>query len=169
MKPWMTNNQIEIIKSYLKPSDIVLEYGIGGSTLYFSKYVKKYLSIEHDFDWFEKIKNNYKLAKNIELHYCKPNNEIDLPVWIGKENDFLDYINYVDKLNYKIYNKVLIDGRARKFCAKKILNYINEYSLVFFHDFFERERYHDILNYYKIINEDKNNGKNPSLVVLRKN
>jgi len=40
---------------------------------------------------------------------------------------------------------------------------------VFFHDFFERERYHDILNYYKIINEDKNNGKNPSLVVLRKN
>lgn len=165
MKPWMHDDQIEIIKSYLFKNHTMLEYGSGGSTFHFSKFVKKYISIEHDENWFNKLKEN-KIKENVELHLCKPNNKIKLPVWIGKEEDFLNYINLVDELSYKHYDIVLIDGRARKFCAKKILNYINENSIVFVHDYFERERYHEIENYYYLINEHRD--AKQSLAVFKK-
>lgn len=163
MKPWMFEKQIKIIESYLSEKHIMLEYGAGGSTFHFSKFVQKYVSIEHDENWYEKLKN---LPKNVEAYLCKPNNEIKLPVWIGEEKDFLNYINFIEKISYKHYDVILIDGRARKFCAKKILNYINENSVVFVHDYFERKRYHEIENYYYLINEHKD--AKQSLAVFKK-
>lgn len=165
MNPWMSSKQIDLIKSYLLSNYIMLEYGAGGSTLFFSKFVDKYISIEHDASWIEKIKNNLIEPSNIQIHHCATNNPIQLPVWQGSEEDFKNYINYVDEIQYKKYDAVLIDGRARLYCAKKILNYIDDQSIVFFHDFFERPRYHDVLKYYKIIDQDN---ENPSLVVLKK-
>ena len=43
----------EIVKSeeYLNDKDKVLEWGAGGSTLYFSNIVSSYVSIEHDKLW----------------------------------------------------------------------------------------------------------------------
>ena len=149
----MPENQIQIIKKYLKESNIMLEYGAGGSTLYFAQYVNKYISIEHDYEWIEKIKHLENFSKNIELYYCQPNNPIKLPVWRGSFADFKDYINYIDNLPYKKYDIVLIDGRARQYCAEKVLNFIDTNSIVFIHDFFERKRYHNIKRYYKIIDK----------------
>lgn len=167
MKPWMTDYQIDMIQSYLNTKQIMLEYGAGGSTLYFSKYVSQYISIEHDSHWIEKIKNLIKQPSNVDIHYCKPNNPISLPVWVGSQEDFKDYINCVDKLKYKKYDIVLIDGRARQYCGKKILNYIDKKSIIFVHDFFERPRYRVLLNYYDVIDEDQSANK-PTLVVLKK-
>jgi len=56
----MSDLQIKGIMKYLNPNDIMLEYGSGGSTLFFSKHVKEYYSLEHEPEWykktFEKIK-----------------------------------------------------------------------------------------------------------------
>ena len=161
----MNEYQIDLIKSYLNNKQIMLEYGVGGSTLYFSKYVDKYISIEHDRSWIDKIKT-YDLNPNIELHLCPPDNNIILPIWKGRENDFKNYINYIDVLPYSYYDIVLLDGRARQFCAKKILNFIDNRSIVFVHDFFERNRYNRIYNYYNLI--DKSSKNKPSLAVFRK-
>lgn len=166
MKPWMTDKQIDLITKYLKPKDIMLEYGAGGSTLYFSKYVKTYVSIEHDNEWIKKIQSIINCEPNIELHYCAPNNPIKLPVSRGSHVDFKNYINYIDTIQYKHYDVVLIDGRARQYCAQKILNYIDKDSIVFVHDFFERKRYYSIKQYYNIV--DKDDTTTPSLVVLSK-
>lgn len=163
MKIWMSNKQIETIQSYLDNDMIVLEYGAGGSTAHFANFVKTYVSIEHDINWINKLKQH--LPSNVELYYCPPNNNIKLPVWEGKEKDFLNYINYIDNIQYKKYDVVIIDGRARQFCAIKILNYIDNNTLVFFHDFFERERYHFILDNYNILNLV---GSSPSLAILQK-
>ena len=151
MTPWISKKQISIIESYLEDKDVMLEYGSGGSTLHFSKFVKKYVSIEHDIYWLESVKK--LIPTNVELHYCPPNNPIKLPVWKGNEEDFKDYINCVDKLNLK-YDVVLVDGRCRKSCSLKVLKYLNESSIVFIHDFFERKRYHGILDYYEVIEKD---------------
>lgn len=159
----MSDKQIQTIESYLKNDMIMLEYGAGGSTVHFAKFVKKYISIEHDLNWVKKIQ--HYILDNVELYYCSPNNNIKLPVWIGKEKDFINYINYIDNIKYKKYDMVLIDGRARQFCAIKILNYLMKDSLVFFHDFFERERYHSILDHYTIMGVV---GSNPSLAILQK-
>lgn len=143
----------------------MLEYGSGGSTLYFSQYVQKYISIEHDINWFNKMQG-YKMPDSVELYYCAPNNQIKLPVWEGSPADFHDYICFIDTLPRKHYNKVLIDGRARKQCGIKVLDYISEETVVFVHDFFERARYCELMQYYRIIDKDDDN--RPSLVVLQK-
>lgn len=165
IKPWMSDKQVNMIQSYCKSDHTMLEYGAGGSTLYFSKYVKKYISIEHDINWYNQIKKN-DLNANIELHYCAPDNNIALPVWQAKPEDFRSYVSLVDQLPYKHYDRVLIDGRARVECAIKILDYISHDSIVFVHDFFERKRYHTLYDHYKLIDED--NVKQPSLAVFKK-
>jgi hypothetical protein len=167
MQVWMTQEQVNLIESYLKPEHIMLEYGAGGSTLHFSKYVQKYISIEHDQQWIKNI-NKKIVSNNIEIHYCPPNRHMKLPVWVGNFADFENYINYIDKLSYKKYDVVLIDGRARQYCAKKILPYIDKNSIVFCHDFVERKRYHEVFKkYYTMIDKDRSS-KIPSLAVFRK-
>lgn len=169
MIPWINDKQINKIKSYLEPNHIMLEYGSGGSTIIFSKLVKKYYSIEHDINWYNQVNTEIKFQNinNINYIYCKPNNDIELPVWMGKKSDFKDYINIISKLNI-IYDRILIDGRVRAFCAIKAINYIHQDSIIFFHDFFERDRYHAILKLYDIIDKVDSIDNGPSLAVLKK-
>ena len=57
----------EIVKSeeYLNNKDKVLEWGAGGSTLYFSNIVSSYVSIEHDKLWYNKLTS--QINDNVEL------------------------------------------------------------------------------------------------------
>ena len=59
-----------------------------------------------------------------------------------------EYIDYVDKIGVDHFDVVFIDGRARTDCAYKILNYIDESSIVFIHDFWPRPEYHKVFDYY---------------------
>jgi len=171
--------EIELIQSYLSDKKIMLEYGCGGSTTIFPKYVKKYYSIEHNLDWYWKVQEEIIEDKldNVNVHLC------DIPKGVPtKREEFWDmydenllyasehldsnipsfedcvypkdkyvwseYIDYVDKLNVKLFDVVLIDGRARTDCAYKILNYINKSSIVFIHDFWPRPEYHKVFEWY---------------------
>ena len=59
---WMDQKEIDMVIKYLDKNSesIMLEYGCGGSTLLFSKYVKKYISIEHNLDWYIEVRNSIK-------------------------------------------------------------------------------------------------------------
>ena len=171
--------EIDLIQSYLSDKKIMLEYGCGGSTTIFPRYVKKYYSIEHNLDWFWNVQQeiyNDKLD-NVEIHLC------DIPkgvptkreeFWERYDDNILyasehldtnipsfedcvypkdkyvwnEYIDYVDKLNVKLFDVVLIDGRARTDCAYKVLNYIDKGSIVFIHDFWPRTEYHKVFEWY---------------------
>ena len=171
--------EIDLIQSYLSDKKIMLEYGCGGSTTIFPRYVKKYYSIEHNLDWFWNVQQeiyNDKLD-NVEIHLC------DIPkgvptkreeFWERYDDNILyasehldtnipsfedcvypkdkyvwnEYIDYVDKLNVKLFDVILIDGRARTDCAYKVLNYIDKGSIVFIHDFWPRLEYHKVFEWY---------------------
>ena len=171
--------EIDLIQSYLSDKKIMLEYGCGGSTTIFPRYVKKYYSIEHNLDWFWNVQQeiyNDKLD-NLEIHLC------DIPkcvptkreeFWERYDDNILyasehldtnipsfedcvypkdkyvwnEYIDYVDKLNVKLFDVILIDGRARTDCAYKVLNYIDKGSIVFIHDFWPRSEYHKVFEWY---------------------
>lgn len=160
LKPWMDNREIKLIESYLTKDDIMLEWGCGGSTLYFPKFVNKYYSIEHNKEWFEKIKK--EVFDNVNINYVSNNLPRTHPT---KKEQFLDYINSVDNLGVNKFDKVLIDGRARNFCAEKIIPYLKEDSVVFIHDFWKRYRYHNVFNWYKEVDSIKNT--NQTLVALK--
>lgn len=154
MKPWMSDEEIATIQKYLNPNQTFFEWGSGGSTLYFSKFVKQYISVEYDIRWYSLINNDILSStklNNISYLYCKPDNPIIFPAWKGNTDDFISYINIVDNINIKKYDIVLIDGRCRVECAKKILNFIDNNSIVFVHDFIQRQRYKSILEYYNLI------------------
>jgi|TARA_R110001583_G_scaffold17957_11_gene72161 hypothetical protein len=150
--PWMSEKEINFLSSFLEPSDIMLEWGCGGSTLKFSQNVKEYYSIEHNKDWYNKIKNILSPKENIFMHYV-PN---DLPRKLvygpSKYEEFVTYIKHVSTLNTR-FNKVLIDGRGRQWCAEEVLPFLAPDAIVFLHDFGkpDRARYNSVLNFYSKI------------------
>ena len=148
MQPWMSDNDKFTILKYLNQDDVMLEWGAGGSTLCFPQFVKEYYSIEHDKDWYNQILHEPTIAYNFTIFLCEPNALRTLPT---QKHQFEDYINYISKIDKK-FDKILIDGRARQWCAEKALNYLTEDGIVFIHDWI-RERYHTILEWYTVIEE----------------
>ena len=54
-------------EQYIKGKNKMLEWGGGGSTLYFPSLVENYVSIEHDQEWYEKLKP--QLLDNVEFYH----------------------------------------------------------------------------------------------------
>lgn len=170
--PLMHEFEYKFIEKFLEKTDILLEWGSGNGTIYFSNLVKKIISIEHDKDYYDIIRKTIDAynIQNLELYHVpgvKVQNQ-------KKERHiaFADYINFPIINNLK-FNKVLIDGRARKHCAIAISDYIDYDTLVFIHDFnfnnvegYEDENYfNDILEKYYIFDRVT---KGQGIVALKK-
>ena len=71
----MKEDEIQFFKSYLDDSKVVLEYGCGGSTLEYSKLVKKYISIENVERWYNQI--NKSTSDNTFMYLESPKESSD--------------------------------------------------------------------------------------------
>lgn len=161
-RPLMHEHEYKFIEKYLNKNDTLLEYGSGNSTLYFSGIVDKVISIEHDIDWINSLKkviNAYDI-KNIELHHIAANSPDPKPC---RYEQFKDYIHYPVNQKFK-FTKALIDGRARKYCAKYIYDIIDDNVIVFIHDF-NRSDYQMSLKYYDMLDINTNG---QGIVALKK-
>jgi predicted O-methyltransferase YrrM len=69
--PWITPEALHSLFLFLKPYHSVLEFGSGGSTLFFSNRAKNVLSFETLVPWYEKMSVKIKNRSNIELHFVK--------------------------------------------------------------------------------------------------
>ena len=154
--------EVEFIKSFLKPDHTMLEWGSGGSTLFFSKLVKEYHSIEHDKTWHGDIQKNIEKESldNVSYHFVPPSEAWerpkgwrDIPNYRTPVSIFKDYIEVVDKID-KEFDVVLVDGRCRSHCAAKALPYLKDDGILLFHDFYPRKKfgYHDVLCFYENTN-----------------
>lgn len=160
--PLMHSYEYKFIEKYLDPNDILLEWGSGNSTLYYSGLVQKIISIEHDKDWHNKIKSiiEYFGIKNIDQYHIPAHSPKPEPC---RYEQFKDYAEFPKRVKIK-FTKVLIDGRARKYCAKSLYEIIKEDNIIFIHDF-NRPDYQKTLKYYDIIEYD-NRGQ--GIVALKK-
>jgi len=52
---------------------------------------------------------------------------------------FRDYVDHIHKLGVKKFDVVLVDGRARGWCATNCLDYLDETGIVFIDDFNNRK------------------------------
>jgi len=82
MKPYMLDEEITIIDHFLDPTWNVFEWGCGGSTSRWKDKVNKWISVEHEKDWAERIGNPVLLRTNAESYlnapYEFPNIKFDL-------------------------------------------------------------------------------------------
>ena len=192
-KPWMSRQVQALICSYLNSTQtVMLEYGGGGSTLFFSQYVKFLYTVESVGEFYQRLTENLfeKGIKNVQVLHRPPNgalngtpasleghkyiqemrmcdivNKISMKFWLENggpqgiklpppPTSLLQQNYHKFKGNYKHnsayiyapmefgitrYDVVLIDGVARGACAFWILDYIDENSRVFIHDFFNAD------------------------------
>lgn len=66
--PWFTYPAIDFLKERLNKELSVFEYGCGNSTLFFSERIKEIISVETDFEWYNKIKPKLKSNSNLILY-----------------------------------------------------------------------------------------------------
>jgi precorrin-6B methylase 2 len=122
--PWVTYSFIDFISGRLNNTLNIFEFGSGNSTIWYAKKVKSVISVEHDENWFEKIKNN--MPDNVNINYKKL-------VYGG------EYSNFSNLLNKK-FNIIIVDGRDR---VNSIINSTNSLCKdgVIILDDSEREEY----------------------------
>ena len=152
MEAWMHPKEKELITKHFSPEKTMLEWGSGGSTIEFSPLLKEYYSIEHNKEWYDKIQNQIKEKNYTNTNYFfVPQNKPPNPD--GRQSEYTqikDYIDIVDNFNVK-FDIVLIDGRARRLCAKKIIPYLKPDAIVIIHDWVLRNTYHCVTDYYDIL------------------
>jgi len=156
--PLMHKNEYKFIEKFLTPDDILLEYGSGSGSIYFSGLVKKAIAIEHDIDWYNTIKTSIDTfnVTNLDLYHVPGKHVDDQKLY--RHIAFEDYIKFPKTHNLE-FTKVLVDGRARKHCAAFISEIIDENVIVFIHDFnhndvegyVDEDYFTDILKHFDIV------------------
>lgn len=141
----------ELITKHFSKEKTMLEWGSGGSTIEFSPFLKKYYSVEHVPEWYNKVNSEIsnKGYTNIDYRFIKQNAPFHPDKRQTEYYMFKDYIDIVDEFNTK-FDIVLIDGRARRLCAYKIIPYLNPNAIVIIHDWVLRSEYHCVTDYYNL-------------------
>jgi len=145
MRMLMAKNQRDFILSHVKTN--MLEWGSGGSTLYFLQNLKKgqhLTSVEHHKEWYQQVRNNATQYKNHTYHLIEGNvvggNATPMeetPAGLGK------YVSFMPKE----VDTILVDGVARSTCI--LMSYIKKPEVtVFVHDV-HRDWYDFAMKLYK--------------------
>lgn len=148
MKPWMQDDQVELVEKILtsfgKEKINVLEWGSGGSTVYFPKFLKKkgidyfWMSLEHNEEWAKTMKKETANDKQVHIHLFKPHP--DNPASINLD-PYVQHPRMCCDIVKKKFDFILIDGRARARCLVEAKFCIEEKGIILLHDA-EREKYH---------------------------
>jgi hypothetical protein len=149
MKPWMQDDQINLIEkiltSFKKDHINVLEWGSGGSTVYFTRFLKsreikyKWLSVEHHKGWYKQISKLLQKDFNVKF----------LVFPQSKRNpqsfNFDSYVSspriHGHEMGFSKFDFILIDGRARARCLVEAKFLLSPGGIILLHDA-EREKYH---------------------------
>lgn len=150
MKAWMDSREKALIEKHLDSNKVMLEWGSGGSTVEFSQQVKQYYSIEHNRQWFNNVSEEIAQRKYTNINYNFVEQNAPQTEAQSEYYQFKDYIDIVDTFNTK-FDIVLIDGRARRLCAYKVIPYLNPNAIVIIHDWVLRHVYHCVTDYYNVL------------------
>jgi len=151
MKPQMSAKEIGAIESLLLSYGLrvdVLEWGSGGSTVYFTQFLRNkgvsytWTSIEYNKIWYERIKDLVRSDKNISLILVDVGNtelkQRSIPM--------NEYVAYPAVLGKK-YDVILVDGRKRRRCLVEASKLLKPNGTVLLHDA-RRTYYHCAFSIY---------------------
>ncbi|MCM4161415.1 FkbM family methyltransferase [Antarcticibacterium flavum] len=129
--PWYTYPFIHFLKQRLNKDLVVFEYGSGNSTIWYSKRVKQVVSVEHNVEWFNKIKSRVSNSSNVD--------------YIFKNLGSGEYQNEI--LNYNnAFHIVVIDGLQRVQCSLNTLGALKEDGVIIW-DNSDRSEYEEGYNF----------------------
>lgn len=112
--PWLTRQMIGILDTWLRPSDVGLEFGSGRSTVWIAKRVSQLTSVEHHAGWCDKVRRQLT-----EQHL----GGVDYRLYEDGMEDRADssYVNVTNAIESASLDFCLVDGVARDYCARACL------------------------------------------------
>lgn len=154
--PWITYPAIMQLGRLVKPTHKVFEFGCGGSSLWWAKRAAEVVSIDHDAEWLEKVReekpaNLTLIAKEMDAP-CDPKHmkilkpffeikDIEFPLWespsanihSGLVNDrFTAYVAELLKYPKGHFDIICVDGMARIMSAWLAAEYVKEDGIIVF-------------------------------------
>jgi len=146
MLPMMGDREIRIVEKALLDANgtplRVLEWGCGGSTVYFPRMLARHgieyswVSLEYKREWYLAVSEQVKEDPNVRLvlfevvgedpwsRACRMDEYVSFPATLGTEFDV-----------------ILVDGRKRRRCLLEVKSLLAPGGVVFLHDA-QRRRYH---------------------------
>ncbi len=103
--PWLSYPAVDFLKERLSNNLKVFEFGSGNSTLFYSRKVSKIICVEHDQNWYNKIKN--KLPENAQIIFREFQLDEQYSVTVKLQNQKFDIIivDGVDRVR-SIHNSI---------------------------------------------------------------
>lgn len=111
--PWFTYPAIEYLSQLDFSKHAVLEWGCGNSTLFFSKRCQSITSIEHNKDWYQKIKKS--LPTNAQLIFAEEDKYATTPFNLNS-----------------LFDLIIVDGIKRFECLKSAVKLIEKTGVIIF-------------------------------------
>lgn len=155
-KPYMNDEEIFHMMKYIHRDVKMLEIGGGGSTVFLSKFVKRLVTVEHNKEWSSELWNLLgKRRRNWSIHIAEPNFPQQHPFQPAQPGQFDRYIDHISKID-EMFDVILIDGRDRVRSVHASLDKLNKNGHMIIHDFWNRPKYHSVLNIpeLKLVNEE---------------
>jgi len=152
----MTVKEQELFKEYIRNANVYLEFGSGGSTIAaLLNNGGKVYSVESSKDWIEHLRQKNEIIEKAEssgrlnLIYADigKTSTWGHPIVSDNENDTDRFLSYYQRIfgeysETKLADVVLIDGRFRVACCLSVLLETKENTIIIFHDYWDRPKYH---------------------------
>lgn len=115
-QPWLTQESNKLLQEWIKPNDIVLEFGSGQSTIWFSNNTKNLTSVEHDRNWY----------KTTSKKIINSNHKVDLILGTNRK----DYLKVLIKFPDNSIDICLVDGEWRRDCILGVFKKIKKGGMI---------------------------------------
>ena len=167
-EPWMTDSEKELFYKSISDSNIILEFGSGGSTFYALKQGKKIFSIESSA-WFIRMMKKSPLIKDainrnhLLYYYANMGTTKEYSIPLHTDNGDIYWKKSIEEISsmenqlvnhfLKDVDTIFIDGRYRVSCALNALRYFKNAKKFIIHDYNNRPQYHILEKFF--IREDE--------------
>lgn len=156
-KPKMTRGELKSIFEHINKDTIMLEVGGGGSSVYWTRYVKKLVVVEPSKTISNRILETLsKIPKmaDIEMHCILPNFQQKQLSVSAKPGQFDNMIKFISEMENDKFDLAFIDGRDRVRSFEACIHSIKIGGIIAIHDFWDRKKYHTLLEnkYVQAIN-----------------
>jgi hypothetical protein len=111
----------------------VFEWGCGGSTAFYARWCGHVHAVEHDFHWFDQVRNETDLdvvnikpqsVEGIEEYKISKTSPESYASWIkGERYWFENYVRHIDEVGGS-FDVIAIDGHARPACIRHALPHL---------------------------------------------